>query len=339
MHGGDDEPEPAMEMEASSNAVVPYDQRSNELLVMGDPVTEYKGEEFATLYVKATRQQTSPPLYVDTTSRLVYSDTPQFDNGEPIAELSGNSHEGYLIHPEKDDDNITINGDPIPEAQEAAPRRLPHQIEVANKFKAQKQVATANDRANKWEEAANNQLTVNNQKVAATDKAQVGRIYAASLKKEAHGDTAAQKLPQLKAAAVQAEQEFLELSPGNEKGSEALSSEALIKATKQLMGGTGEIGETRRKVAYNFFVSCYALLKAEEQVKQGEQAAQLADLNAAVIAHQSKRRRGMAEMLLAPIQQSNLEGVANKKVMLQHAISGQLPLVPVEVVTKRVRGK
>ena len=43
-------------------------------------------------------------------------------------------------------------------------------------------------------------------------------------------------------------------------------------------------------------MSTYALLKAEEQVKQGEQAAQLADLNAAVIDRQSKRRRGMADI-------------------------------------------
>ena len=64
---------------------------------------------------------------------------------EPIAELSGT--EGTLFDPSDDDAAELYNAEPIPEADEAKPRRAPHQIAAEKALKGQEQLQNAEQRA------------------------------------------------------------------------------------------------------------------------------------------------------------------------------------------------
>ena len=68
---------------------------------------------------------------------------------EPIAELSGTGNEGTLFDPSDDDAAELYNADaePIPEADEAKPRRAPHQIAAEKALKGQEQLQNAEQRA------------------------------------------------------------------------------------------------------------------------------------------------------------------------------------------------
>jgi hypothetical protein len=80
---------------------------------------------------------------------------------EPIAELSGTGNEGTLFDPSDDDAAELYNADaePIPEADEAKPRRAPHQLAEEKALKDQEQVQRSEQRAVVASQATNGQLT------------------------------------------------------------------------------------------------------------------------------------------------------------------------------------
>ena len=103
---------------------------------------------------------------------------------------------GPTLFDPSDDDAATLYGDePILEADEAKPRRAPHQIAAEKALKDQEQVEKAEQRAAAASQATNYQLTSNAGKSKATDQAQVARAYSAAAKKEGAAAAVRQPLP------------------------------------------------------------------------------------------------------------------------------------------------
>eukprot|EP01046_Picozoa_sp_COSAG06_P057870 COSAG06_NODE_11428_length_1512_cov_1.106865_1_plen_364_part_10 len=196
---------------------------------------------------------------------------------------------------------------PIPEASETRPRRQPHEIVAAQKLSAGRQVAKMEQRAAAAEQTADSTIASGQQKVVASDKAQVGRLYAAAAKKENAGGLAAGKLTSLMAEAHKAEQDFLNVNAGNDKAAN------FIIACKQLLCGSGELGELKGKTFYNFVCAIHNKEKAQRKVDKGVKATQLADLSAGVIQRKIERRRGAAKTVQQRVQAAKEKLAAHGK--------------------------
>jgi hypothetical protein len=181
------------------------------------------------------------------------------------------------------------DGMPIPEASEARPRRQPHEIVAAQKLSAGQQVAKMQQRAAAAIDGADGALASGAAKVATSDKAQVGRIYAQAAKQETAGDVASGRMPALQSMRMKAEQELLD-------GVGQDASE-FTKAVKQMLGQPGAMGESRAKLFYNFVMAQHNESKAERKINTGRKASQLADFNAGVIQRKIERRRGAAKTI------------------------------------------
>lgn len=146
-------------------------------------------EQYALLFDKAGNQL---PYVLHMNTRGVYTHGMHYHGvnadgswHEPVAELSGTGNEGTLFDPSDDDAATLYGGEPIPSADEAKPRREPHQIAAEKALEGQQQVEKAEQRAAAASQATNYQLTSNAGKSnKATDQAQVARAYSAAAKKE-----------------------------------------------------------------------------------------------------------------------------------------------------------
>jgi len=122
-------------------------------------------EQYALLFDKAGNQL---PYVLHMNTRGVYTHGMHYHGvnadgswHEPIAELSGTGNEGTLFDPSDDDAATLYGGEPIPSADEAKPRREPHQIAAEKALEGQQQVEKAEQRAAAASQATNYQLTSN----------------------------------------------------------------------------------------------------------------------------------------------------------------------------------